>query len=145
MIHYFSENIPLPKLPKRVLTAWIKKITAQHKRVVGNVAYIFCDDARILEINRKYLQHDYFTDIITFEDNDGILIGGDIFISLDTVKTNADEYNVSFQNELYRVIIHGILHLCGQDDQTQEDQATMTQLENEALKLLDEKQTALND
>lgn len=136
MIHYYSENIPVPKFPKRLLSAWIQEIARLHNRRTGEISYIFCDNNKILEVNRQYLQHDYFTDIITFEDNDKEIIGGDIFISLDTVKTNAQEYNVTFQNELYRVMIHGILHLCGQDDHSPEDRATMTRMENEALKRL---------
>lgn len=137
MIYYFSENIALPKLQKRILNKWIKDTVVSYGKKTGEISYIFCDNAKILEVNRQYLQHDYFTDIITFDDNEGDQLNGDIFISLDTVADNAKEYNVTFENELYRVMIHGILHLCGQDDHSKEDRAEMIRKENEALALLD--------
>ena len=112
MIFYTTENVKLPKLEKRKTNAWIKTVAAKYDKKIGEIAYIFCDDAKILEVNKTYLQHDYFTDIITFDYCEGVVLNGDIFISLDTVRTNAQEFGVTFENELHRILIHGILHLC---------------------------------
>ncbi|WP_293050010.1 rRNA maturation RNase YbeY [Paludibacter sp.] len=144
MIHYYSENIPQPKLRKRLISAWIKEVAQLHGKTTGEISYIFCDDEKILEVNRQYLQHDYYTDIITFDDNEGDKINGDIFISLDTVADNAKEFDVTFENELHRVMIHGILHLCGQDDHSKEERAEMIRKENEALSLFSSKYALLN-
>ena len=134
-ILYYAEDVKIPSIPKRETTKWVKEVVSKYKLIVGNVSYVFCSDEYILEINRKYLQHDYYTDIITFDYRNNLIISGDIFISVDTVKSNADKFRVSFEEELYRVIIHGILHLCGINDKTDEQQAEMTKQENEALAL----------
>lgn len=126
----------MPKIGKRETNAWIKTVAAKYGKKVGEVAYIFCDDEKILEVNREYLQHDYYTDIITFDYCEGDVLNGDIFISLDTVASNAEEFGVTFDEELHRVLIHGILHLCGQDDQTPELRAEMIAKENDALGML---------
>jgi probable rRNA maturation factor len=136
MVHYFAEDIALPTLKKRVLNNWIKEIAHKYGKQTGNISYIFCNDTKIMEVNRQYLQHDYYTDIITFDDNEGNFLNGDIFISLDTVTENAKEYGVTLDNELHRVMIHGILHLCGQEDHSAEERAEMIRKENEALSLL---------
>ena len=136
MIQYFSENIPMPALKKQKINRWIKQTAHNYEKKVGEIAYIFCNNERILEINRQYLQHDYYTDIITFDDSTDSTISGDIFISLETVKSNAEDFCVDFEEELHRVIIHGILHLCGQDDITPELKAEMTRKENKALEEL---------
>ena len=133
MISFLSENINLPAIDQTKVSRWIKLVAASQGRKAGHINYIFCDDERILEVNNYYLQHDYFTDIITFDYSSGKTISGDIFISIDTVKSNAEGLGVDFENELHRVIIHGILHLCGQDDKTPEAQGEMTRKENEAL------------
>jgi rRNA maturation RNase YbeY len=119
------------------MSAWIKQVAANHHKKIGDISYLFCNDEKILSVNLQYLQHDYYTDIITFDSSDETTLHGDIFISLETVASNAKEYQASFQLELYRVMIHGILHLCGIDDQTEKDQAIMTQQENQALQLID--------
>ena len=103
---------------------------------IGEINYIFCDDEKILEINRQFLQHDYYTDIITFDYCEGDTLSGDIFISVDTVTANAKEYSVSFDEELKRVMIHGILHLCGQNDKTADEQQEMRIKENNALRMI---------
>jgi rRNA maturation RNase YbeY len=136
MIQYFTENVPMPALKKQKINRWIKQTVNHYDKKVGEIAYIFCNNERILEINRQYLQHDYYTDIITFDDSTNSVISGDIFISLETVKSNAEDFSVDFEEELHRVIIHGILHLCGQDDTTPEMKAEMTQKENKALEEL---------
>jgi len=136
MIQYFTENIPMPALKKQKINRWIKQTANNYEKKVGEIAYIFCNNEHILEINRQYLQHDYYTDIITFDDSTDTTISGDIFISLETVKSNAEDFSVDFEEELHRVIIHGILHLCGQDDTTPEMKAEMTRKENMALEEL---------
>lgn len=127
----------MPVFPKRKTSAWIKRVAALHGRTVGNIAYIFCSDEKILDVNRTYLQHDYYTDIITFDYSEGDAISGDLFISLDTVRTNAEKFAVAYDSELYRVIIHGVLHLCGIDDKAPGARAVMERYEDEALRLLE--------
>ena len=138
MIHFYHENIETPDLQKRKLKEWIKRVAAIEGFTCGEVSFLFCNDEKILQVNRQYLEHDYYTDIITFDYSEGNTISGDIFISIDTVKSNAISYESTYENELYRVIIHGILHLCGQDDHSAEDKETMTMKENIALALLKE-------
>lgn len=133
MIQYIAEDIKLPALEKQKINRWIKDIASEYGKKVGDIAFIFCSDDKILEVNNQYLQHDYFTDIITFDYSEGIIISGDIFISLDTVMSNAEEFSISFEQELKRILIHGILHLCGQDDKTHELRIQMTEKENTAL------------
>ena len=136
MIHFITENIDMPFFNQDRVILWIKRVARQYDKITGNINYIFCDDERILEVNKQYLQHDYFTDIITFDYSGGKIISGDIFISMDTVLSNSKELNVDFNQELYRIIIHGILHLTGQDDKNPESKKEMTRKENEALNLL---------
>jgi rRNA maturation RNase YbeY len=136
MIRFITENVDFPPIEKQIINRWIKEIALQYGKKTRDITYIFCNDERILEVNKQYLNHDYFTDIITFDYTDGQIISGDIFISLDTVKSNSDEFNVSFEQELNRIIIHGILHLCGQCDNTPELRLEMTAKENLALKRL---------
>ena len=133
MIQFLAENIDLPRINNRIVSKWIKSVVAIYGKKVANVNYVFCSDERILEVNKQFLKHDYFTDIITFDYSENKTIAGDIFISIDTVKSNADEFGVSFEQELHRIIIHGILHLCGQDDKSPELRIEMTRKENLAL------------
>lgn len=135
MITYNTESVAMPKIRRRDTSSWIKLVAERHGKRVGDVAYIFCDDARILEVNRQYLKHDYYTDIITFDYTEGDVISGDIFISLDTVRSNAEKFHTDPAQELRRVIIHGILHLCGINDKGPGERAIMEQHENEALRL----------
>ena len=113
MISYNSENVKMPKIRKRDTSAWIKQVAASYGRKVGEVGYLFVDDEKILEVNNEYLGHDYYTDIITFDYDEDDVINGDLVISLDTVKSNAELFGKPYEEELFRVIIHGILHLCG--------------------------------
>ncbi|MBF6597621.1 MAG: rRNA maturation RNase YbeY [Fermentimonas sp.] len=135
-ISFDSENIDFPDIKKRETSAWIKKTADRYNKKIGDVAYNFCNDEKILEINRKYLDHDFYTDIISFDYSEGDIISGDIFISLDTVRSNSQKYNTDYKEELYRVIIHGVLHLCGLDDKLEEDAIRMREAENSALKQL---------
>lgn len=111
-ITYQTEGIKMPDIKKRETTEWIKAVAATYEKRIGEIAYIFCSDEKILEVNRQYLQHDYYTDIITFDYCEGNRLSGDLFISLDTVRTNAEQFaGNDYERELHRVIIHGILHL----------------------------------
>lgn len=137
MIEFYNdESVVMPRLHKSIVRAWIKQVAELHGKTVGNLCYQFCDDERILEVNRQFLQHDYYTDIITFDETKCDRIGGDMIISLETVGSNAEMVGVDFADELHRVIIHGVLHLCGYGDKTPEDEQRMRQLEDEALGLL---------
>lgn len=137
MISYNAENVKMPQIKKREVTKWIRNVAAKYGRTVGEVGYLFCDDEKILEVNREYLQHDYYTDIITFDYDEGNQINGDLVISLDTVRSNAELFNKPYEEELYRVIIHGILHLCGINDKGPGEREIMEAHEDEALALLD--------
>lgn len=137
MISYQTEGVPMPDIKRRETTEWIKAVAQSYGKRVGEVAYIFCDDEKILEVNRQYLQHDYYTDIITFDYTEGDRLGGDLFISLDTVRTNADQFaDGDYRRELHRVIIHGILHLCGINDKGPGEREQMEAAENRALAML---------
>ena len=133
MITYQSEGIPMPRIKKRPTTASIRRVAASHGRKVGEIGYLFVNDEKILEVNRQYLGHDYFTDIITFDDDEGDTINGDIVISLDTVRSNALQFGRPYDEELHRVIIHGILHLCGINDKGPGEREIMEAEENKAL------------
>ena len=133
MITYNSDGIRMPNIRKRATTAWIKAVAASYGRSVGEIGYLFVSDERILEVNKEYLGHDYYTDIITFDYDEGETINGDIVISLDTVRSNAVQYAKNYDEELHRVIIHGILHLCGINDKGPGEREIMEQAENRAL------------
>ena len=135
-INFYAEQTAMPSLKKTETKEWIKRVAAEYGKKPGDISYIFCDDAKILEVNQTYLQHDYYTDIITFDYTEGDRISGDLFISVDTVRSNAEQFGEKFDRELHRVIIHGILHLCGIDDQSPEERAHMIECENKALALM---------
>ena len=136
MITYQTIDVKMPALPKAKTSAWVREVAASYGKRVGEVAYVFCNDEKILEVNRQYLQHDYYTDIITFDYCEGNRISGDLFISLDTVRSNAELFGKSYDEELHRVIIHGILHLCGINDKGPGERELMEEAENAALALL---------
>ena len=140
MISFFSQEVSLPTFDQRKITDWIKKTAAFYGKRAGDISYVFCSDDRILEVNRQFLQHDYYTDVITFDYSEADIVSGDIFISVDTVRSNAEQFGQSYERELHRIIIHGILHLCGQEDKTPETRRVMTEKEELALKTLDEMQ-----
>lgn len=125
----------MPAIRRRDTTAWIRRVADTYQKKVGEVGYLFCDDEHILEVNREYLGHDYYTDIITFDYCEGNTISGDLVISLDTVRTNAEKYRKDYDEELHRVIIHGILHLCGLNDKGPGEREQMEAAENRALAL----------
>lgn len=128
----------MPKIKKRETTAWIKAVVASYKRRLGDIGYMFVDDETILEVNREYLGHDYYTDVITFDYDEDDVVSGDIVISLDTVRSNAELFGKEYDDELHRVIIHGILHLCGINDKGPGEREIMEAAENKALALLKE-------
>lgn len=135
-ITYYAEETELPAIRQEEVSEWIRTVAKNHGKKTGKISYIFCSDEKILEVNRQYLQHDYYTDIITFDYTEGDKIAGDLFISLDTVRTNAEAFHTSYNEELHRTIIHGILHLCGINDKGPGEREIMEAHENEALKLL---------
>ncbi len=129
-ILFHSEDVKMPKISKQGIKNWVKECISFEGKKLADVNFIFCSDSYLLEVNKQYLNHDYFTDIITFDYVEGNLISGDIFISIDRVGENAKIYNVQFMNELYRIIIHGILHLIGYKDKDPSEKALMTEKEN---------------
>ena len=133
MIRYSNDSIEMPEIDERQLNRWIKAVAADYGFSVGNITYIFCSDERELAVNREFLGHDYYTDVITFDYSTGTTLNGDIFISLDTVRSNAEMVGTTFEDELRRIIIHGVLHLTGQGDKTPETKEQMTAKENKAL------------
>lgn len=135
MVTYNAEGIDMPLIDEKKTTEWIRAVAAAHGRTVGEVGYMFVDDEKILEVNRQYLGHDYYTDVITFDYDQGHRINGDIVISLDTVRSNAELFGKDYDEELHRVIIHGILHLCGINDKGPGEREIMEANENEALAL----------
>lgn len=136
MITYNVIDVKMPEISHRETTKWVRAVAASYGKRVGEVAYVFCNDDKILEVNRQYLKHDYFTDIITFDYCEGDMLSGDLFISLDTVRTNAELFHKTYDDELHRVIIHGILHLVGINDKGPGEREIMEAAENKALNLL---------
>ena len=130
MVSYYNEDIVFPFKEKRLTSRWLKFVAESESKRLGDVAVIFCSDNFILDVNIKYLQHDYYTDIITFDYCEGNRLSGDLFISIDSVRENASFYGTEFADELNRVIVHGLLHLIGYDDHTEEDIAVMRAKEN---------------
>lgn len=135
MILYYYEDVDFVFKNKTLNNRWLRLVAKSEIKRIGDISIIFCSDNYILDINQRYLQHDYFTDIITFDYCEGDKLSGDLFISIDSVKENAMEYGSEFSDELNRVIVHGILHLIGYDDHTEEDIAMMRKKENYYLSL----------
>ena len=139
MVTYNAQGVTMPDIEEQALTQWIHRVAAGYDRVVGDINYIFVDDDTILDINRRFIGHDYYTDHIGFDYSSGRTLSGDIYISLDTVRTNADLYRVAPQEELHRIVIHGLLHLCGIEDKTPEQRQQMQEAEDKALCVLNAK------
>lgn len=133
MINFIAQDTELPDINQRQIGRWIRAVAADYGFAVGNINYIFCSDERELEVNREFLGHDYYTDVITFDYSTAQTLNGDIFISLDTVRSNAEMVGATFDDELRRILIHGVLHLTGQGDKTPETKAQMTEKEERAL------------
>ena len=135
MISYFNENIEFSFKGKALNNRWLRMVAGSEVRKIGDISIIFCSDNYILDVNMRYLQHDYFTDIITFDYCEGDRLSGDLFISIDSVRENALFYGVEFEDELNRVMVHGLLHLIGYDDHTEEEQKVMREKEDYYLSL----------
>ena len=133
MITYNVINVAMPDIAEAEVSDWVRQVAKSYGKVVGDVNYIFVDDDTMLDINRRFIGHDYFTDHIGFDYSSGDSLSGDIYISIDTIKSNAELYGATFYDELRRIIIHGLLHLCGLRDKTDEERAEMQQAEDKAL------------
>lgn len=136
MISFFKENTTFDIKQKNKIKSWLKNVASGYGFSAGDLNYVFCDDEYLLQMNRQYLGHDYYTDIITFDSREDSLskrLDGDIFISVDTVRANGEEYGEGFEREIMRVIAHGLLHLIGFDDHTASQQKKMREAENTAL------------
>ena len=141
MISFLTENIKMPRLDRKSVRAWIAAVVATYDgRKVGNLNYIFCNDERILQVNKEFLGHDYYTDIITFDYSEPGIVSGDMYISLETVETNSLKFHTSMDKEMMRVIIHGVLHLCGINDKGRGERAVMEAAEERALDMWYKKQ-----
>lgn len=136
MITYNSINVVIPDIDRQAVTSWISLVASGYGKKVGDINYIFVDDGEILRINRQFINHDYYTDHIGFDYTQGNILSGDTYISLDTVRTNAQLFHKTYQDELNRVMIHSILHLCGLKDKTPEERLAMEKAEDAALALL---------
>lgn len=134
-LQILAENVETPQLDWGRVERWIRGVVKSHGFRLGELTYIFCDDTRILEVNREFLRHDYYTDIITFDYTRGLTVSGDLYISLDTVRSNAELVGDTYDSELLRVIIHGVLHLCGINDKGPGEREIMERNENDALAL----------
>ena len=137
MITFNTEQTQMPGIDQTRIQKWVRLVANAHRKTAGDINYVFVDDERILEVNRQFLSHDYYTDIITFDYTHQKVISGDLYISLDTVRTNADMLGQPYERELHRVIIHGILHLCGINDKGPGEREIMEAAENEALCMWD--------
>lgn len=136
-LFFYTEDCELPSFfSEEKMTEWLQVVARDYSREIGTISFIFCSDPYILDVNRKYLNHDYYTDVITFDYVEGDVLSGDVFISLDTVKSNSEEYRTTYEEELCRVIVHSVLHLIGYKDKTDEDAAEMRANENHCLELL---------
>lgn len=133
MIYFQTSNVDMPDLDLEKTFRWLEMVAADYGMRIGNVNYLFCSDADILDANRKYLGHDYYTDIITFDYTHGDKVSGDIYLSLDTVRSNAEEFGEPYGRELLRVIAHGVLHLCGINDKGPGERERMEAAEEKAL------------
>lgn len=136
MITYNIINVAMPDIREAEVSAWVREVAKSYGKVVGDINYIFVDDETILDINRRFIGHDYYTDHIGFDYSQGNALSGDIYISLDTVRTNAEQFGATQDEELHRIIIHGLLHLCGLRDKTPEERAEMQKAEDKALKAI---------
>lgn len=137
MISFDSKNVVMPDIDIEKVSTWLEMVAESHSRRIGNLCYLFCNDDEILDVNRQFLNHDYFTDIITFDYSRKDKVSGDIFISLETVKSNSVDLKTSYNTELFRVIVHGLLHLCGINDKRPEERIVMERNEDQALELLE--------
>jgi rRNA maturation RNase YbeY len=140
-IRFFFDGTDFRLSHQRKISQWLQKVAARENRKTGALCYVFVSDRRILELNRQFLHHDDYTDIITFDNSTEKEISGEMYISIDTVRKNAKRYRTGFDNELLRVMVHGILHLCGYNDKTTRERQVMRAMEDDSLLLLPDKST----
>lgn len=133
MIQFLAHDVPMPDFNRQRAVAWLRAIAADYGFSVSDLTYMFCSDEHILSVNRQFLNHDYYTDVITFDYSTASSLAGDVFISLDTVRSNAEQYGCDFTDELHRILVHALLHLTGQNDKQPADRQEMTRKENAAL------------
>jgi len=145
MITYNTINVAMPDIAEAEVSAWVRRVARAYDKVIGDINYIFVDDETILDINRRFIGHDYYTDHIGFDYSQAGALSGDIYISIDTVRSNAGQYGATFGEELRRIIIHGLLHLCGLRDKTPEERALMQKAEDEALKAIHNSQFIIHN
>ncbi|MCQ2203353.1 MAG: rRNA maturation RNase YbeY [Bacteroidales bacterium] len=145
MITFVEEEVNARLKERRLIKKWIKQVAESYNYKLGDICYIFCNDEKILATNIEFLQHDYYTDIITFDYVEGDILSGDMFISVDTVKSNSELFSGSYEDELHRVVIHGILHLCGLKDKAPADEKKMRAAEDKALKMLSQLKSSIVD
>lgn len=141
MVNIFFEDTEILDLDPEFFVSWLTDIVSRETLELGEVNLIFTSDSYLLEVNRDHLNHDYYTDIITFDYRVGDYVSGDLFISIDMIRFNSSEFNVEFNKELHRVVAHGVLHICGFGDKSPEDKLIMTQKENDALALIVSRET----
>ena len=132
-ISYHAENVSKPKLKYRIVSNWLKQVIYKFGCITGDLTYIFCSDEYLKEINSRYLRHDYYTDIVTFDYNEGNIVSGDMFISVNRVKENSERFKCDLNDEFLRVMVHGLLHLLGYNDGSDLERETMRELENECI------------
>ena len=136
-LSFFNEECEIPAFfSEEKVKRWLEAVAEKHACTIGTISFIFCNDDYILDINQKYLNHDYYTDVITFDYREENTLSGDVFISLDTVQSNADDFNTTFEEELHRVIVHSVLHLIGFKDKSEDEERVMRESENKCLDLL---------
>lgn len=136
MIDFIFEQIDVFELNNNLIINWLSDVCVSEKKVCGPISIIFCSDDYLLEVNKEYLDHDYYTDIITFDYTINNEVSGDLFISIDRVKENSTTFDVTFQKELYRVLVHGVLHLCGYGDKSVSEEKIMRSKEDFYLSLI---------
>jgi rRNA maturation RNase YbeY len=135
-VRFFNDGVSFQLEGKRKISQWLRHVVAEEGKKTGHLSFIFVSDEIILDINKRYLQHDYYTDVITFDQSAGSAISGEIYISIATVRSNAKDYSVDFRNELFRVMVHGVLHLCGYGDQTADERQKMREKEDKYLSII---------
>lgn len=135
MITYNAQGTELPAIDQVAVSEWLATVARGYGRRIGEINYVFVDDETILQMNREFIGHDYYTDHIGFDYCEGSILSGDIYISIDTVRTNAEKFSATYEQELHRVIVHGLLHLCGIEDKSPEQRLVMEAAEDEALSL----------
>ena len=145
MITYNTQGTSMPDIAEAEVSAWVRSVARAYNKVIGDINYIFVDDETMLDINRRFIGHDYYTDHIGFDYSQAGALSGDIYISIDTVRSNAEQYGATFGEELRRIIIHGLLHLCGLRDKTPEERALMQKAEDEALKTIHNSQFIIHN